>query len=112
MTVIEEKSLVKHLLDADKWSFSIRPEFLHGMAQILLQVRTHDPTTTLGVNWAYKFVKHHPELCTRYNRRISYQRARQEDPNIIKQWFKLYAKLSESMAYIKMISRTLMRLAL
>jgi hypothetical protein len=88
MTVIEEKSLVKHLLDADKWSFSIRPEFLHGMAQILLQVRTHDPTTTLGVNWAYKFVKHHPELCTRYNRRISYQRARQEDPNIIKQWFK------------------------
>jgi type III secretion system FlhB-like substrate exporter len=36
MTVIEEKSLVKHLLDADKRGFSIRPEFYHGMAQILL----------------------------------------------------------------------------
>jgi hypothetical protein len=87
MTVIEEKSLVKHLLDADKRGFFIRPEFLRGMAQILLRARTHDPTATLGVNWAYKFVKRHPELCTRYNRRISYQRARQEDPKVIKQWF-------------------------
>ena len=67
ITVIEEKSLIKHLLDADKRGFLIQPKFLHGMAQILLRARTHNPTTTLGINWAYKFVKHYPELCIRYN---------------------------------------------
>jgi hypothetical protein len=83
----EEEVLEKKLLEADKRGFSIRPEFLRGMAQILLRERTQDPTATLGVNWAYKFIKRHPALRTRYNRRITYQRAKQEDPNIIKQWF-------------------------
>ena len=36
LTEVEEQSLIKHLLDADKRGFSIRPEFLHGMAEILL----------------------------------------------------------------------------
>ena len=36
LTEVEEQSLVKHLLDADKRGFPIRPEFLHGMAEILL----------------------------------------------------------------------------
>lgn len=36
MTVMEEKSLIKHLLDTDKQGFLIQPEFLCGMAQILL----------------------------------------------------------------------------
>lgn len=67
MTVMEEKSLIKHLLDTDKQGFLIQPEFLCGMAQILLWARTHNPTTTLGVNWVYKFIKYHPELCIRYN---------------------------------------------
>jgi hypothetical protein len=86
LTALEEEALTKQLLDADKRGFSIRPEFLRGMAQILLRERIRDPTITLGVNWAYKFIKRHPALRTRYNRRISYQRAKQEDPNIIKQW--------------------------
>ena len=87
LTVSEEEALTKQLLDADKRGFSIRPEFLRGMAQILLRGRLRDPTATLGVNWAYKFIKRHPILRTRYNRRISYQRAKQEDPKVIKQWF-------------------------
>jgi hypothetical protein len=87
LTALEEEVLTKRLLDADKRGFSIRPEFLRGMAQILLHERTQDPTATIGVNWAYKFVKRHPALCTRYNRRIIYQRAKQEDPRVIKQWF-------------------------
>jgi len=32
LTVLEEEVLVKKLLDADKRGFSIRPEFLRGMA--------------------------------------------------------------------------------
>ena len=87
MTAIEEQVLSKRLLDADKRVFSIRPEFLREMAQILLRKRIQDPTATVGVNWAYKFIKRHPALRTQYNRRITYQRAKQEDPNVLKQWF-------------------------
>ncbi|KAG2000713.1 hypothetical protein GB937_010911, partial [Aspergillus fischeri] len=36
---------------------------------------------------AYSFIKRRPELRTRYNQRITYQRAKQEDPKVIKQWF-------------------------
>lgn len=89
LTALEEEALAKHLLDADRRGFSIRPQFLRGMAHILLCARTNDPTSVIGVNWAYKFIKRHPALRTRYNRRISYQRAKQEDPKIIKQWFEL-----------------------
>lgn len=87
LAILEEEALVKKLLYADKRGFSIRPQFLRGMAQILLRERTQDPTAVLGINWAYKFIKRNPELRTRYNRRISYQRAKQEDPKVIKQWF-------------------------
>jgi hypothetical protein len=84
LTVLEEEALSRHLLDADKRGFSIRPEFLRGMAQILLHEHTRDPTITIGVNWASTFIKRHPALRTRYNRRITYQRAKQEDPKVIK----------------------------
>src|SRR5699024_8436340 len=52
LTAVEEESLVKQLLNADKRGFSVRPEFLRGMAQILLRERTQNPTAVLGVNWA------------------------------------------------------------
>jgi hypothetical protein len=87
LTAIEEEVLVKRVLDADKRGFSIRPDFLRGMAQILLRKRSQDSTAVLGVNWAYSFVKRRPELRARYNRRITYQRAKQENPKVIKQWF-------------------------
>src|SRR5699024_697552 len=82
LTEYEEEVLVKRLLDADKRGFSIRSEFLRGMAQILLHEHMQDPTTVLGINWAYSFAKRRPELRTRYNRRITYQRAKQEDPKV------------------------------
>jgi hypothetical protein len=74
LTALEEEVLAKRLLDADRRGFSIRPQFLRGMTHILLYARTNDPTSVIGVNWAYKFIKRHPALRTRYNRRISYQR--------------------------------------
>jgi hypothetical protein len=50
LTTIKEETLVKILLDADKRGFLIRPEFLRGMAQILLRKRIQDPTAVLGIN--------------------------------------------------------------
>lgn len=89
LTEVEEKSLIKKILDADKRGFPIRPEFLRGMAEILLRERLHDSKATLGINWASTFIKRHPEVRTRYNRRISYQRAKQEDPRVINQWLNI-----------------------
>jgi hypothetical protein len=92
----EERTLIKHLLDADRRGFSIRPEFLREMAQILLQNRTNDPTATLGVKWASTFINRHPEIKSRFNRRISYERAKQEDPKIIREWLKtVYEAIQE-----------------
>ena len=84
LTTIEEESLVKRLLDTDKRGFSIRPEYLYGIAQILLCEHSQDPTAVLGVNWASSFIKRCPKLRIRYNWRITYQRAKQEDPKVLK----------------------------
>jgi hypothetical protein len=92
MMEFEEEALIKHLLDADKRGFAVRPEFLREMAQILLRKRTQDPTAFLGINWASTFIKRHPEVKTRFNRRIAYQRAKQEDPKIIREWFTMVAE--------------------
>ncbi|KAG2014537.1 hypothetical protein GB937_006764 [Aspergillus fischeri] len=56
------------------------------MAQTLLCERTQDSTVVLGVNWAYSFTKCRPELRTRG------QRAKQEDPKFIRQWFETVRK--------------------
>ena len=44
---IQEEVLVKQILNADKHGFSIHPEFLCQMAQILLQKQT--PTSTPNI---------------------------------------------------------------
>ena len=57
------------------------------MANILLS--EHDSTNSQpsGKNWAYKFIKHHPNLKTKYFCQYNYQRAKCEDPKIIREWF-------------------------
>jgi maltose-binding protein MalE len=43
----------------------------------------------VGVNWASTFVKRHPELTTRFNRKYDYQRAQCKNPEIIRGWYAL-----------------------
>jgi hypothetical protein len=96
LTSFEEETLIKQLLDADKRGFSIRSDFLREMAQILLRERTQDPTAVLGINWSYSFTKRRPELRSRYNRKITYVRAKQEDPKVIRPWFEtVHAAIQE-----------------
>ena len=57
------------------------------MADILLSKRGHTTTTTVGDKWVYNFVKCHDMLKSRFSRRYNYQRAKCEDPKIIKEWF-------------------------
>ena len=42
---------------------------------------------TVGVNWTTNFIKQRDELKARFSRRFNHQRAKCEDPKIIKEWF-------------------------
>ncbi|ODQ69900.1 hypothetical protein LIPSTDRAFT_31401, partial [Lipomyces starkeyi NRRL Y-11557] len=89
LTETEEQTLLKWILDADKRGLPIRPEYLRGLASILLQGRTKEPTAQVGKNWVSRFINRRPEIESRYYRKISYQRANQEDPKIYREWFEL-----------------------
>ncbi|KAI9035871.1 uncharacterized protein KD926_002803 [Aspergillus affinis] len=92
LTQLEEETLLKQLLDADMRGFPMRPEFLREMAGILLRARLRNHAAIIGSNWPYNFTKRHPQLHTRYNGRITYQRAKQEDPRVIIPWFQTVHK--------------------
>lgn len=53
------------------------------------RIRTDRDASAIGPRWAENFVKHHPELTTRFRRRIDYQRVQFEDPDVINAWFRL-----------------------
>ncbi|KAH7464301.1 hypothetical protein FOMA001_g17409 [Fusarium oxysporum f. sp. matthiolae] len=58
------------------------------MANRLLADRDASP---VGKRWASNFVKRQPELKTRFFRRYDGQRAKCEDLDIIRNWFRLVA---------------------
>jgi hypothetical protein len=62
------------------------------MANLLLVKRGETPIQTVGVNWTTTFVKRHPILSSRYSRRLNYERAKNEDPQLIQAWFDLVQK--------------------
>ena len=56
------------------------------MANHILDARHHDQ---VGRNWANTFVKQSAELKVKFNRNYDYKRAKCEDPEIIRGWFRL-----------------------
>ena len=62
------------------------------MANLLLAARTKSDLSTalptVSENWARKFVNRHDTLKSRFSRKYDYQRAKNEDPEIIREWFK------------------------
>src|SRR5438552_12140756 len=59
------------------------------MAQSLLDRRCGDTSTsgTIGKNWIYRFHNEHPSIKARLSRNRDAQRAKNEDPRVIKPWF-------------------------
>ena len=62
------------------------------MADLLLKQRGTTPVISVGQNWVTHFVKRHPTLTSRFSRRYNYERAKCEDPRIIREWFDLVQK--------------------
>lgn len=59
------------------------------MAGLLAAQRTGPATIQpIGEKWVYNFVKRHNDLQAKFNRKYDYQRAKCEDPILIRAWFK------------------------
>jgi hypothetical protein len=58
------------------------------MAQTLIDRRGSTPSSKpIGKNWIHRFLNHHPELDEHLARNCDAQRAKNEDPKIINEWF-------------------------
>ncbi|OQE40963.1 hypothetical protein PENCOP_c005G06523, partial [Penicillium coprophilum] len=57
------------------------------MANLLLEKRGTTLVLSVGENWVTKFVKRHPLLSSQFSKRYNYERAKCEDPKIIREWF-------------------------
>ena len=86
LTDLEEQVLVQHILDLDIKGFPPRVPVVEEMANRLLATRD---SPRVGTRWAYNFINRRPELRTRFQRKYDYQRAKCEDPEVIRGWFEL-----------------------
>jgi hypothetical protein len=84
---LEEDSLTEWILFMDSRGASPRPAAVGIMANILLAAGGSHPSPTVGKNWPSSFINRRPELRTRFSRKYDYQRALNEDPKSIRQWF-------------------------
>ena len=87
LTAAEEESLVQWALSLDRRGACPRPCHIRVMADILLAKRGFSTPQHVGVNWASKFINRRSEIKSCFSRKYSYQRAKCEDPKIIKEWF-------------------------
>jgi hypothetical protein len=71
------------------------PATVGEMANILLTSRRITPPPTVGVNWPSRFIKPRDELRTRFSRRYEYQRALNEDPKSLREWFTTVQRVSD-----------------
>lgn len=92
LTQIEETILIQWILSMDTRGISLTQALVHEMAELLLMERVQNASAIspkIGHCWVYRFIKRHSELKSRYNRKYDYQRAKCEDPKVIKAWFLL-----------------------
>jgi len=92
LTMTEETTLVQWILDMEKRGMPPTKAFVYQMAELLLAERLTDltrPKPIIGKNWVQNFVRRYPELQSKYNRKYDYQRAKCEDPETIRAWFRL-----------------------
>ena len=81
----EESTLLAWILDMDKRGLPLHLPIVCHLAQLLVSARL--PSTTIGENWVNCYVKHHPELKSKYTWKYDYQHAKCEDSGLIQSWF-------------------------
>src|SRR5690348_16990948 len=86
LTIIEEETIVRYILDLDARGFAPRLCEVEDIANKILGVRTE---IRVGKNWAHRFVSRTDKLKIAFNRAKDHQRILQEDPEVINKWFDL-----------------------
>ena len=86
LTDLEEDVIIRRILDLDSRGFQPRQSDVREMANCLRRDRN---ASLVGIRWAENFVKRHPQLSMAFRRQIDYQRAKCEDPEVVRQWFAL-----------------------
>jgi hypothetical protein len=86
LTVTEEQTVVRYILNLEARGFAPRLCEVADMADKLLAVRSGTP---VGKNWAERLVQRTEELKMAFNRAKDRQRILQEDPEVISAWFEL-----------------------
>ncbi|KAK7928524.1 hypothetical protein PG985_005522 [Apiospora marii] len=86
LTDSEDDAIIRYIIELNARSFPPRLSGVEDMANRLLSLRDG---RRVGMNWASNFVRRQPNLRTRFNRRIDYQRVLCEDPDAYRAWFTL-----------------------
>ncbi|KFY06347.1 hypothetical protein V491_08688, partial [Pseudogymnoascus sp. VKM F-3775] len=86
LTRNEEDSLLEWIHSMDRRRMPPRQAVIQQMVTLLLA--EHSAEVTLGKNWVYKFINRHQSIKSVYNQKYDYQRAKCEDPALLKAWFK------------------------
>ncbi|CEJ62228.1 hypothetical protein PMG11_10734 [Penicillium brasilianum] len=87
LTQLEEDSLVEWIFSMDKRGAAPRKATIREMANILLAARGSHPSPTVGVKWPDNLISRRPNLRMRASIRYDYQRALNEDPKLLREWF-------------------------
>ena len=82
LTDLEEQTIVRYIIELCARAFPPRPAYVEDMANRLLRERDAPP---VGKRWVHNFVKRQSDLRTRFTRKYDYQRAKCEDPKVIRE---------------------------
>ncbi len=91
----EESVLISWIRSMERRGFPPYIIDVRRMAQSLIDSRGSKSPKPIGKKWIYKFLKQHPQLDARLARSYDSQRAKNEDPKIINQWFQRVRQVRE-----------------
>ena len=80
----EEQTLTKQILDLASRGYPPRKQIVEDTANMLRRLRGKKP---VGKNWVNNYVSRTPEVQLIQSKKYNYQRAKQEDPQVISEHF-------------------------
>lgn len=87
LTDTEEDTLSAWILDMEKRGLPLQISAVRHLVQVLLSARIPSSSKPIGEKWVARYIKRRPELKSKFSQMHDYQRAKCEDPKLIKDWF-------------------------
>ena len=87
ITMMEEKAIVAWCKEQDDRGFPPRLDMVKDMALYLYEKRTGNKIIRVGKNWITRFLDRHPDLATKFSKKLDHQRAHASCPRLLKDYF-------------------------